>query len=150
MWFKKQPKEDTKYPQRDISIKELQQAIQQFEQDLPSHIPLRVLINEDRSLDYSLLTPFLKAIPNQPYYMSKETYELFPEEEKHLAVALDQVQRAVDQYILQTNTLPVIDYDPYRKVNFFKLEQLDLIDQRPDIDFYITDLENLITMEKPE
>ncbi len=80
--------------------------------------------------------------------MSKETYDLFEEEERHIAVALDQVQRALDQYIAQKKSLPIIDHDPYRKVSFFKLEQLNLIQERPEIDFFITDQEYLVTTKK--
>lgn len=148
MWFKKKKKE--KYPVRDVAIEEIHAAIHQYEKELSENIPLRVLIQEDGSLDLSLLAPFLKAIPKQTYYMSKETYDVFTEDEKHLAEVLDIVQRAVDQYIYQTNSLPIIDHDPYQKVNFFKLEQLGLIKERPDIDFYISDLEHLVTMKKPD
>ncbi|WP_268748338.1 DUF3939 domain-containing protein [Gracilibacillus boraciitolerans] len=82
--------------------------------------------------------------------MSKETYDLFEEEDKHIAYALDTIQRAVDNYIAQKKELPIIDYDPYRKVSMHKLEQLKLIDERPEMEFYITDEEQLVTTVKPK
>ncbi|UOQ86562.1 DUF3939 domain-containing protein [Gracilibacillus salinarum] len=151
MWFKKKKtaKEKT-YPIKDISLEEVRHAIHAFSKELPADIPLKIVAKDDLSLDYSLLAPFLKGIPEKNYYMSKETYDLFEEEEKHIPLALDQIQHAVDQYIAQTNELPVIDHDPYRKVNFFKLEKLKLIEERPEMDFYITDQEQLVTTVKPE
>ncbi|MGP4041941.1 DUF3939 domain-containing protein [Gracilibacillus sp. D59] len=149
MWFKKKQKETKKFPTKDISLAEVRSAIQEYSKELPPNIPLKILIKDDLSIDYSLLAPILKAIPTKKYYMSKETYDLFEEEDKHIAQALDQVQQAVDQYIEQKKELPIIDYDPYRKVNFFKLEQLNLIKERPEMDFYITDQEQLVTTIKP-
>ncbi|MDX8045738.1 DUF3939 domain-containing protein [Gracilibacillus sp. S3-1-1] len=150
MWFKKRKDKKEKFPTKAISLEEVRSAIHTYSKDLPPNIPLKILIQDDLSLDYTLLAPILKAIPEKNYYMSKETYDLFEEEDKHIAHALDQVQQAVDQYIAQTKELPVIDHDPYRKVNFFKLEQLNLINERPEMDFYITDQEQLVTTEKPK
>ncbi|WP_018933415.1 DUF3939 domain-containing protein [Gracilibacillus lacisalsi] len=150
MWFKKKKKEAKKFPTKDISLEEVRSAIHEYSRDLPPNIPLKILIKDDLSLDYTLLAPILKAIPSKKYYMSKETYDLFEEEDKHIAQALDQVQQAVDQYIAQKKELPIIDHDPYRRVNFFKLEQLNLISERPEVDFYITDQEQLVTTIKPK
>ncbi|WP_163537114.1 DUF3939 domain-containing protein [Gracilibacillus sp. YIM 98692] len=150
-WFMKKKKHhQEKYPVKDISYHELKRAIRTFSKDLPPKIPLKVIINDDLSIDYTLLAPILKAIPKDTFYMSKETYEIFEEKDLPIAIALDQVQQAVDQYLAQKNELPVIDHDPYQKVNFFKLEQLQLIQERPDMDFYITDQENLVTTKKPQ
>ncbi|WP_058308200.1 DUF3939 domain-containing protein [Gracilibacillus massiliensis] len=150
MWFKKKAKEAKIFPVRDVSFEEIQSAIHQYSQDLPPNIPLKILVKDDLSLDYTLLAPILKANPEKTYYMSKETYDLFEEKDKHIAYALDTVQRAVDNYIAQKKELPIIDYDPYRKVSFHKLEQLKLIDKRPEMDFYITDEEQLVTTIKPK
>ncbi|PWU67769.1 MULTISPECIES: DUF3939 domain-containing protein [Gracilibacillus] len=152
MWrkilLKKKPED--KHPVKEISYAQMKKAIQEYSLELPKNIPLQVLIKDDLSVDHTLLLPYLKAIPKKTFYMSKETYDLFEEEERHIAVALDQVQRAVDQYIAQKKSLPIIDHDPYRKVSFFKLEQLNLIQERPEIDFFITDQEYLVTTKKPQ
>ena len=115
---------------------------------LKDGIHLSIIIKDDLTIDYELLGPYLKAIPKETYYMSKETYEIFPEEKKKLAEEIDMVQRAVDKYMSITKELPVIDGDPYHKVSYFKLEKLNLIAYRPDTTFYITDEEFLITYKK--
>lgn len=139
----------SKYPMKDISIDELKKSIREYSSNLSKSIPLSVIINDDLSINYQLLAPILKAFPENQYYMSRETYEIFKEEDYQLAVNLDKIQLAVDRYLEQTNKLPVISGDPYKKVSFYKLEKLDLIDERPDEEFYITDEENLITYNKP-
>ncbi|KGP72134.1 DUF3939 domain-containing protein [Pontibacillus yanchengensis] len=136
-------------PKRDVSIFEIRQAIQRFTSHLPDGVELQTIINEDNTINYELLSPFLEAIPNETYYMSKETYEVFEEKDKQLAFDLDHIQQAIDKYMKQTKELPIIDGDPYNKVNYFKLERLGLITYRPNYTFYITDDEFLITYEAP-
>jgi len=157
MWWNKKHKHNKQkepievhFPKRDVSIHELRQAIHSFTNQMPDGVELQTIINEDLTIHYDLIAPYLKAVPNQTYYMSKETYEVFEEKDYQLAVDLDNVQRAVDQYMKQTNELPVIDGDPRRKVNYFKLEKLGLLTYRPERDFYITSNEFLISYEKPE
>ncbi len=155
MWSKKK-KDDTRenqkatYPTRNVSIHELRQAIEKYTKELKDGIPLSIIIKDDLTIDYELLAPYLQAVPIEKYYMSKETYEIFPEEQKSLAEEMDMVQKAVDQYMKITKELPVIDGDPYQKVSYFKLEKLKLIPHRPDETFYITDEEFLITYKKEQ
>ncbi|MBB6454726.1 putative transcriptional regulator [Salirhabdus euzebyi] len=152
-WKKKQDKkqlnEKKTYPTRPISIHELRQAVQQYANTLQQGVPLSVIINDDLTIDYHLLAPYLKAIPEETYYMSKETYEIFEEKDKELAEHIDKIQRAVDQYKKQKGELPIIEGDPYKKVSYYKLESLNLISQRPDKTFYITKEEDLITYNQP-
>ncbi|KGX83910.1 DUF3939 domain-containing protein [Pontibacillus marinus] len=157
MWWNKKQKHDKKeepieerYPKRDVTLDELRKAIHAFADQLPDGVELQTIINEDLTIHYEFIAPYLKAIPNQTFYMSKETYEIFEEKDYQLAVDLDNVQRAVDDYIRQTKELPVIEGDSYRKVNYFKLEKLGLLSYRPERDFYITKNEYLVTYEKPE
>ncbi|MYL32321.1 DUF3939 domain-containing protein [Pontibacillus yanchengensis] len=158
MWGRKKrnnKKKDThqysndELPKRDVSIHEVRQAIQRFTSHLPNGVELQTIINEDNTINYELLSPYLDATPNETYYMSKETYEVFDEKDKQLAFDLDHIQQAIDRYMKQTNELPIIDGDPYNKVNYFKLERLGLISYRPEFTFYITDEEYLITYEAP-
>ncbi|WP_117149567.1 DUF3939 domain-containing protein [Paraliobacillus zengyii] len=155
MWhlFKKkqaqEPKKKRHYPIIDISLAELKHAIHEYGMALPKEIPLSILINDDLSIDYELLAPVLNGIPSRTYYMSIETYQLFEEQDQQLAEYFDNVQRAVDAYIQQTNELPIIHRDPYHKVSYHKLEKLHLLNYRPHEEFYITDEENLITNIRP-
>ncbi|MCT2535596.1 DUF3939 domain-containing protein [Aquibacillus koreensis] len=156
MWekFKKKketkPKEEKEYPIVDITLDVFKKAIQDYSRQLPGDIPLSVIINEDLTIDYQLLAPILKGIPKQTYYMSKETYEIFEENDYQLALEIDAVQQAVDKYMRQTDELPVIQGDPYKKVSFHKLESLNLLQHRPKHHFYITNDEFLITYDKPQ
>src|SRR5690606_21322940 len=68
------------YPVRSVSIHELRQAVENFAKQLKDGIHLSIIIKDDLTIDYELLGPYLKAIPEETYYMSKETYEIFPEE----------------------------------------------------------------------
>ncbi|GAA5416684.1 hypothetical protein Pryu01_01722 [Paraliobacillus ryukyuensis] len=155
MWnpFKKQStdaqKQEQTYPTIDISLAELKYAIHEYGMQLPKEIPLSILIKHDLSVDYKLLAPILKGIPNKTYYMSHETYEIFEEKDRQLAIDFDNVQQAVDNYMQQTKELPVIHGDPYRKVSYHKLEKLGLLDYRPQQEFYITDEEHLISNQRP-
>lgn len=156
MWFKKKhqaknpenKKEVNQLPKQDVPIEEIRRVIHLFSDKLPNGVELQTIINEDLTINYELLAPYLEAIPNQTYYMSKETYEIFEEKDYQLALDMDHIQRAVDKYIKQTGELPIIDDDSNRKVNYFKLDKLGLISYRPNRDFYITEEEFLITYEK--
>jgi hypothetical protein len=152
MWKRKKKKKAlpdlSSYPKRSVSMEELRKAIDQFAQSLKQGIPLSIIIKDDLTIDYQLIAPYLKAVPEEIYYMSKETYEIFPEDKKELALELDIVQKAVDQYMEITKELPIMDGDPYKQVNYFKLEKLNLLPERPKHKFYITDEEYLITYKK--
>ncbi|SDJ88150.1 DUF3939 domain-containing protein [Sediminibacillus albus] len=155
MWKKKKNRKKTRQkkqaelPVKPMSISEVRTAVQKYSAELSSEIPLGVLINEDRTIDYDLLAPYLQAKPEDTYYMSRETYELFEEKDKQLAEDIDTVQQAVDNYMDQQKELPIIDGDPHRKVSYFKLEKLGLLTTRPDRPFYLTDEEYLITHKQP-
>ncbi|WP_027956512.1 DUF3939 domain-containing protein [Halobacillus kuroshimensis] len=135
---------------RDLSIHDVRKAVHTFADHKPVDVPLSVLINQDLTLDYDLLAPYLAGLPEKNYYMSRETYELFEEDDLDLAQDLDLVQHAVDQYMKQTQELPVIDHDPFKRINYYKLEKRDLLQRRPNRDFYLTDEEFMITYKKPE
>lgn len=138
--------EGRSWPQIDVTIDELKKAVQDYHKQLPAGVSLSVLVEPDNRIDYSLLAPFLQGIPRKQYYMSKETFEIFDEPE--IPRVLDQVQRAVDQYIQDKKAFPIIDGDPYFKISYFKLA--DYLDERPSIDTYLTEVENMITHKKPE
>lgn len=140
---------DQDYSVKDIPLTEVKRAIREYSSQLSHNFTLSVIINEDLTLDYSLLAPFLDGIPKQTYYMSKETYELFEEMDYQLAIDIDTIQKAVDKYMTQKQTLPILENDPYKKVNYLMLEKLNLLSYRPNRDFFITNEEYLVTYEKP-
>ncbi|MBA2174539.1 DUF3939 domain-containing protein [Halobacillus locisalis] len=153
MWKRKKKKTDLgKHPleTKDLSINEIRKAIHAFSDQKPAHVPLSVLIHEDLTLDYDLLAPYLHAQPSRPFYMSRETYELFEESDYELAKEIDIVQRAVDEYMKQQQEAPVIDDDPYKRINYYKLKRLDLLHERPEREYYLTKEEFMITYKKPK
>lgn len=150
MWSLFKKKKQRVYPAKDISLHELKQGIRQYMNDLPNEVPLSTLINDDLTINYQELAPYLNAIPIQTYYMSKETYDIFDENQHHLAENLDYIQRAVDQYINLTNELPVIHGDPYLKVSYHKLMKRGLITYRPTHEFFIDPKDHLINYKKPK
>ncbi|WP_281975435.1 DUF3939 domain-containing protein [Halobacillus litoralis] len=154
VWKRKKKKSNNRDQEpleiRDLSIHDVRKAIHSYADDKPGEVPLSVLIKKDLTLDYDLLAPYLQAIPKQPFYMSRETYELFEEQDRDLAIEIDLVQHAVDQYMKQTKEPPIIDNDPYKRINYYKLERLHLLQNRPSRDFYLTNEEFMITYKKPE
>ncbi|KGX84797.1 DUF3939 domain-containing protein [Pontibacillus litoralis] len=147
---KEENKERHVLNQRNVSLLELRQAIYRYMNNLPDGIELQTIINEDNTIDYELLSPYLGAIPIETYYMSKETYEVFEEHDYHLVLDIDRIQQAVDKYMKQMSELPVIEGDPFNKVNFYKLEKAGLLKERPDRVFYMTEDEYMITHRQPE
>lgn len=82
--------------------------------------------------------------------MSKETYDIFEEDMKHLPPILDKVQKAVDLYVKEKKEFPVQLYDPLRRVNYYELMRGHYLDEKPEIDLYITDYDGLISIHKPK
>ncbi|WLR47595.1 DUF3939 domain-containing protein [Halobacillus litoralis] len=148
MWSRKNRK--PKLEKKDLSIHDVRKAVHAYADAKSSDVPLSVIINEDLTLDYELLAPYLKAVPIQNFYMSRETYELFEEQDRDLALDIDLVQHAVDQYMKQTQEPPIIDDDPYKRISYYKLENHHLLQRRPERDFYLTKEEFMITYKKPE
>lgn len=130
---------------RDVSIEELKLVISKFAHEKPKGVPLSVLVGENNEIDYSLLLPFLAAMPRQTFYMSKETYEIFTDQ--NIAMQVDCIQQAVDDYVDSEGKLPVLEEDLLRRVNYQKLRPYLRIN--PTIETYLTMDENLITTKEP-
>ncbi|WP_101843436.1 DUF3939 domain-containing protein [Halobacillus sp. Marseille-P3879] len=151
MWKKKKtPQKKAPLKLMDLSIHDVRKAIHTYAEKKPNEVPLSVIINKDLTIDYDLLSPYIAGIPKKRYYMSKETYELFEEEDYDLAKEMDMVQQAVDLYINQMGEAPTIDLDPYKRISYHKLDRLHLLPQRPERDFYLTNEEFMITYQKPK
>lgn len=153
MRFWKRSKRRTKareeYPIIQASLQDVRNAVLQFEMKLDESIKRTILLKEDQSIDFTMIAPYLEGIPDRPFYMSRETYEIFEEEDRMIPVYLDIVQKAVDLYIEEMNNFPVNKGDPYRKINIQMLMRHNYLKEEPSMDFYLTDEENLITHKKP-
>jgi hypothetical protein len=149
-FFKRKQEKIVKLPLIDVTKEEVLFAIRNYSESLPKGVYRTILIKDDYSIDFHMLLPFLKGLPNQEFYMSKETYEIFFENEKHIPEIIDTVQRAVDGFENDHKKYPILDFDPSRKVNCYLLLQEKYLNKQPDMDFYITEYDGLITHKKPK
>ncbi|PRO65481.1 DUF3939 domain-containing protein [Alkalicoccus urumqiensis] len=124
---------------------DIRQAVNAFARQADQRISLRSLIRQDNSLDPELLAPHLGGIPDRPFYMSKETFEVA--EEQELVKMLDYAQIAVDQYFLETGNYPTMDGARSGKVSYFKLQHY--LKEKPPMDLYLDPGDRMVTHRKP-
>ncbi|AGK52214.1 AtpZ/AtpI family protein [Bacillus sp. 1NLA3E] len=139
----------TNDPFVQVSLDEVRNAIRNFSEHLPKGTFRTILVNDDFTIDFSQLVPYLPGIPSQKFYMSKETYDVFDESEKEIPEIMDKVQKAVDHYFKDHKQYPTLSYDPLHRVNFFELIQGKYLDFNPELEFYITDYDGIISHIKP-
>ena len=147
--LKRDQQESKEYSLIDVTIEDVRKAIREFSDNLPKGVYRTILVQEDNSIDFKQLASFLNGIPSKKYYMSKETYDLFEESEKQIPVEMDRVQIAVDQYVKEHKEYPMLNFDPQHRVNYYQLLQEHYLKSPPEIQFYITDLDGLVTHIKP-
>lgn len=138
------------YPTIDLTVDHVRSAIRTFTEQLPKGVYRTILVKEDNEIDFNQLAHILGGMPSEKFYMSKETYDLFTESEKLVAFEIDVVQRAVDQYFKENKSFPFLPYDPLKRVNYFELMQKNLLKTEPQTQFYLTDIDGLITHIKPD
>lgn len=148
--IKRGQEDSNQYPLIEVTIEEVRKAVREFSDNLPKGVYRTILVKEDNSIDFEQLASILNGVPSKKYYMSKETYDLFEENEKQIPVEMDIVQRAVDQYVKDHKEYPMLKFDPQHRVNCYQLLQEHYLKTQPDIQFYITDLDGLVTHIKPE
>lgn len=132
-------------PAVPVSLPDVKKLIREFEQQLPQGVNRTILVGQDNEINFKLLAPLIGGVPDRKYFMSRETFEIFEEDESHIAIWLDIVQRAVDDYIADENTIPTIPGDRSRKISIPLLQNSFYLKDRPPIDFYLSDLEDMIT-----
>ncbi|MBT2678025.1 DUF3939 domain-containing protein [Bacillus sp. ISL-35] len=142
--------EKKSWPIIDSSVEEIRQAVRIYSDQLPKGVYRTILVKDDHSIDLEQLAPILKGFPARRFYMSKETYDIFAEDEKKLAITLDKVQRAVDHYVKEFKEFPVLPYDPSNRVNYYQLLKAHCLDVEPEIELYITNYDGLVTHKKPK
>lgn len=147
--IKRGQEDSNQYPLIEVTIEEVRKAIRKFSDNLPKGVYRTILVKEDNSIDFEQLASILNGVPSKKYYMSKETYDLFEENEKQIPIEMDMVQRAVDLYVKDHKEYPMLKFDPQHRVNYYQLLQEHYLKTQPDIQFYITDLDGLVTHIKP-
>jgi len=135
-------------PSVHVTMNELRTAVLQYEREM-SGINRTALMQEDGSLDLSRLTRYLGGRSDQKFYLSRETFEIFEEEERHIPYHLDQVQGAIDDYVHENGKLPVIEDSAHFEVDCRKLYQQRYLHEIPDFPMYITDQEMMVTHREP-
>ncbi|MBM4764091.1 DUF3939 domain-containing protein [Bacillus sp. B15-48] len=134
----------------EVTLEEVMQAVRQFSLNLPEGVSRTILVKENHEIDFKQLAPILQGIPSEPFYMSKETYDIFEEKDKQIPPVLDQVQQAVDLYVKDHKQFPVLAYDPLRRVNYFLLVKGHYLKEAPEFDLYITNYDGIISPHKPK
>lgn len=138
-------KKNPKSAQLTVTMPQLRQAIRKFEEDMPAPINRTSLIMEDKSIDLSRLKRYLGGVPQQKFYMSRETFEIFEEADKLVPYYLDMVQAAVDNYISDTGKLPLIEDAWLPEVHYRLLATQSYLKELPPFPLYITDEEMMLT-----
>jgi hypothetical protein len=138
------------FPIIDVTIEQVRNAVRTFSNNLPKGVFRTILVQDDHSIDFIQLTPHLGGIPSKNFYMSRETYDLFEETEKHIPIEMDMVQKAVDQYVKEHKEYPMLKFDTSHRVNYYQLLQDHYLKNAPQTQFFITDLDGLITHIKPQ
>jgi F0F1-type ATP synthase assembly protein I len=138
------------YPVVDVTIDQVRKAIRQFSDNLPKGVFRTIIVQEDNSIDFKQIEKILGGIPSKKFYMSRETYDLFEENEKKIPAEMDMVQKAVDLYVKDRKEYPMLRFDPERRVNYYQLVQENYLKSAPETQFYITELDGLITHISPK
>lgn len=144
-FFKKKNRPNQEPERIRTTRQDIEQAILQFEKNLPHGVKRTVLVDNDKRIITEKLAPYLGGIPIENYYMSKETYEIFTEEDKLIPYYLDTVQAAVDDYMEEHNKLPIIPDDRDGRVHVDLLVSQYYLKEKPPIPLYITNEEFMIT-----
>ncbi|WP_316245811.1 DUF3939 domain-containing protein [Paenibacillus tuaregi] len=131
------------------SLEDIRRAVLKYEDEMPAPINRISLLQSDGTLDVSRLSRYLGGVPDQKFYLSRETYEIFPEEERHIPYYLDMVQNAVDDYLNETGKMPVVEGSPELEVDFKVLMQEHYLKEMPTIPLYVTEQELMLT-HRPE
>lgn len=147
--LKTEQKKDGEWPVIDVSLDDVCEAVRKFSEDLPEGVSRTFIVrSDDYSIDFQKIAAHLGGIPSKPFYMSKETFEIF--EDKEIPPIIDKVQKAVYLYFKVNNHYPVRLYDPLHRVNYVLLLEDHYLDEIPAIDLYYTDYDGLITAQKPD
>jgi hypothetical protein len=134
----------------DVNIDQVRKAVRQFSDNLPKGVYRTIIVQDDNSINFKQLANILGGVPTKKFYMSKETYDLFEENEKKIPAQMDMVQKAVDLYVKERKEYPMLRFDPQRRVNYYQLIQENYLKSAPEIQFYITEMDGLITHIAPK
>ncbi|MFD0771409.1 DUF3939 domain-containing protein [Bacillus sp. CGMCC 1.60114] len=134
--------------EREITQDELELAMAKF-LETNANVVYTVLVNDDYTVNYDLLKPYLPAFPTNAFIITKETLEVFENTQENLALVkeIDDVQRAVDQYVTEKESFPIVEGNKNRLICSIKLGPY--LKRALDRDLYISEKHYLVT-SKPD
>lgn len=138
---KKKKEEEVKVKEIEATIEEVRQAVNEFSLHLDNGISLRSIVLDTHEIDFELLHSYLGGKPVKPFYMSKETFEVF--EDPDYPKEIDHCQIACDQYLLETGEEPVVQGDKTRKISYFKLK--NYLVKKPSVELYLDPNDRMVT-----
>lgn len=130
----------------EVTLEQVRQAINVYAHGLKPGISLRAVVLDDYSIDYDQLKTTLKGIPNRPFYMSKETFEVF--ETAELPKHIDHVQKAVDKYIQENGEEPIIPGNLYREISYYLIRHY--LSSELEVELYLDRNDKMVTHRRPE
>ena len=142
-WKRKKPNQE---PARiQTTLKDIENAVIQFEANLPKKVKRTILVDKDNRINSERLAPYLGGVPIENYYMSTQTYEIFSEDDRLIPHYLDIVQEAVDAYVEDHNRLPIMQDSKEGRVHYDLLMQEFYLKEKPPFPLYITDEEYMLS-----
>lgn len=134
--------------EREITQDELELAMAKF-LETNANVVYTVLVNDDYTVNYDLLKPYLPAFPTNVFIITKETLEVFENTQENLALVkeIDDVQRAVDQYVTEKEAFPIVEGNENRLICSIKLGPY--LKRTLERDLYVSEKHYLVT-SKPD
>ncbi|RCX17077.1 uncharacterized protein DUF3939 [Fontibacillus phaseoli] len=132
-------------PAVQVTLEDVKLGVLRYEAEMPEGINRKSLLLPDGSLDLRRLSRYLGGVSEQKFYLSRETYEIFEEEDREIPYFLDLVQVAVDVYVEETGKLPVLKPDQPHQVDYRLLQREHYLKEIPPFPLYITDQEMLLS-----
>lgn len=147
MWRRRRAEksEDETRATVDLTLHDIRKAVLKYEDDMPEGITRTALITKDGSLDLTKLKRYLGVNTDQKFYLSRETFEIFSEEDRHIPYHLDRVQAALDDYVRDTGKLPILPESTDYEVDIRLLVSEHYLEEIPPIPFYVTEQEFMLT-----
>lgn len=130
----------------EVTLEQVRQAINVYADGLEPGISLRAVVLDDYSIDFEQLKTTLKGIPNRPFYMSKETFEIF--ETAELPKQIDHVQKAVDMYIQENGEEPIIPGNRYGEISYYLIRHY--LSSELEVELYLDRNDRMVTHRRPE
>lgn len=129
----------------EASLDDVRRAVNHYAEKSDNRLSLRTVVKPNHEIDAEFLISYLGGIPDRPFYMSKETYEIF--EEPEMPRHIDQVQMACDKYFMETGEYPRMSGEETEKVSYFKLKHY--LRETPPFDLYLDPKDRMVTHRKP-